>query len=313
MNGGRLPAGLLLVTVVLASSFVDFRIRQFPSHAYTDYIPGVVNGTYGAPATYRVLAPFAHVWLVELTGWSDDTIWHLSRVFWFAAAYLALFWYLRTWFAPGTAAAGVLGVAATLPLTYTNSWAHPDAIPELALFTVGCALIARRRAGWLGPVLAVATLNRETAAFLVLAYGFSQPLTGRHVVRTLGFGAIWLSIFAGLRALRGIEHYEYFQLDRNLEFLKLLPPAYDVYKRAYAWFVVALAAPAMVVIALRWSRVPQDARRMLATAGPFLLVAGSISSIIETRIFIPLYALTLPALMFALAEPIRPPEDSRGA
>lgn len=311
MNGRQLSAGILLITVVIASSFVDYRIRQYPNYAYTDYIPGVVNGTYGAPAIYRVLAPYTHTGLVSLTGWSDSTVWHLSRLFWFSAAYLAVLFYLRSWFPPGAAFAGMLGVAATLPLTYTNSWAHPDAIPELALFMLGCALIVRDRDAWLAPVLVLATLNRETAAFLVVAYAFVRPLTWSRLARVVAFGAIWLTIFAGLRLLRGFEHYEYFQLFRNFEFLKLLPPVYDIYKRGYAWFVVILTGPAFLVMLTRWSRIPPEARRLLAVAIPFAIVACTFSSIIETRIFIPLYALALPALMFAVTDPIRIAEESR--
>ena len=55
--------------------------------------------------------------------------------------------------------------------------------------------------------------------------------------------AVWASIFLGLRSWRGLEPYDYWQLRRNLGFMALLPAAYDVYKRTYAWFVVILAAP----------------------------------------------------------------------
>ena len=58
---------LLLGTLVVASGFADFRIRQSPEYAYTEYIPRVMDRSYGAPAIYRVLVPYANTWIVSLT------------------------------------------------------------------------------------------------------------------------------------------------------------------------------------------------------------------------------------------------------
>lgn len=308
----RIPWRVLamLGTLAVASGFVDFRIRQYSDYAYVNYIPKVIDGSYGAPAIYRVLVPYGNTWIGELTGWSPATVWHVTRLGWFLAAYIVTFAYLRNWFGDGVALAGVAGVAATLPLTYTNSWAHPDSIPELALFTLGCLAVVRRADILFAVTLAVATLNRETSAFLVGAYAFAKPIDRAHLGRTLGMTAIWASIFVGLRYSRGLEHYDYWQLGRNLGFMKLLPAAYDIYKRTYAWFVVVLAAPAFAVIGAGWAHVPSDARRLLAATAPLILVGVTISSIIETRVFIPLYPLMLPALIFALVRPKRSPEES---
>jgi len=294
---------LLLCTLVVASGFADFRIRQSPEYAYTEYIPRVIDRSYGAPAIYRVLVPYANTWIGTATGWSPAVVWHATRLAWFALAYAALYAFIRTWFSSSEAFGAVGAVAATLPLTYTNSWAHPDSIPELALFSLGCLCIVRGRDAWFALVLIVAALNRETSAFLVAAYAFGRSLTWPHVWRTAAVGGIWFAIFVGLRVWRGVEYYDYWQLTRNLEFMKLLPPVYDVYKRFYAWFLVILAGPACLVVALNWPAVPGQARRLLAAAVPMLVIAVLFSSIIETRIFIPLYPLLLPAVMFALLEP----------
>jgi hypothetical protein len=294
---------LLLGTLVVASGFTDFRIRQSPEYAYTEYIPRVIDRSYGAPAIYRVLVPYANTWIGTQTGWSPALVWHLTRLAWFALAYAAIYALIRTWFSSAGSLGAVCAVAATLPLTYTNSWAHPDSIPELALFTLGCLCVVRGLDLWFVLVLIVAALNRETAAFLVAAYAFGRSLTWPHAWRTALVAGIWFAIFVGLRLWRGVEHYDYWQLTRNLEFMKLLPPVYDLYKRFYAWFLVILAGPACLIVAMNWRSVPSPARRLLATAVPTVVVALLFSSIIETRIFIPLYPLLLPAVMFALLEP----------
>jgi hypothetical protein len=299
----------LLITLVLASSFVDFQVRQYKDYPHVDYIPKVVDGTYGAPATYRVLVPFLNTALEKATGASAGTIWHITRILWFLLAYLALFAYLRQWFSAEAAVGGVFATAATLPLTYTNSWAHPDSIPELALFTLGCLAVVRRAelSGLL--ILIVATLNRETAVFLVVAYLLAGPWSWPHMTKAFGAGAIAVSVLIGLRLWRGVEHYDYWQLDRNIAFLGLLPANYDVYKRAYAWFIVALAGPACLLLARGWNRVPSDARRLAMSAIPFVIIGFTFSSIIEPRIFIPLIPLLLPALMCTLLQPIERSEE----
>lgn len=302
---------VLILTLVIASGFTDFRIRQYPDYAYTTYIPGVVDGSYGAPATYRVLVPFTNTWAASLTGASHATIWHVTRLAWFLVAYVGMFFYLQRWVSRQTALGGVAAVAATLSLTYTNSWAHADSIPELALFTLGCAAIAARSVGTLSVLLLIAALNRETSLFLVVAYFLSQPPSRQHLTRTALLAALCGSVLVGLRLWRGVEHYDYWQLTRNVAFLGLLPPGYDLYKRAYAWFVVALALPAAAVVASRWSAVPPDARRFVWSAIPLVVTGLTLSSIIEPRVFLPLYPMLLPALLCVLVQPKRDNEETR--
>jgi hypothetical protein len=289
----------LYLAIAVASGFIDLRVR---AHADTvlRYIPDVVNGRAEAPGRYRILAPWVvHVTTV-VTGLAPLTAWLVTRLAWLLLAYLAIHAYLRTWFDTPMAVAGTLLVAATLPLTLTNSWAHPDHIPELALFTWGCLAIARRDDGVFALVLPLATLNRETAAFLVVLYAVAEPLSRTRLVRLAGFGLVWAALYVGLRYAYGIQHYEYWQVWRNIEFLGLLPANYDPYYRAYAWFGVVLFAPLVWLGLNAGPSSPRFVRRALWVVPPVVLVAFAISSIIESRIFTPLYPLTLPAAMFGL-------------
>ena len=97
----------LMASLVLASGFVDFRIRQFVEYGFTTYIPGVIDGSYGAPAIYRVLIPFTHTWLTDTTGLSPALVWHATRLLGLLAAFLALYFYLQHWVSPESALAGV--------------------------------------------------------------------------------------------------------------------------------------------------------------------------------------------------------------
>lgn len=297
----RRPAAsalILLALVSLSSAFVDLRMRAYGSRPYAEFIPAVVNGTADAPERYRILVPFAVAGLNAATGMSLGNAWHLLRLVSFVAAYFIFFAYLRRWFDDRTALLGTLIVGATLPLTFTNSWAHPDHIAELALFTAGCAAIAANRLWTLAALLGIATLNRETAIFLVPLYLVTRPVSAGRLGIAALLAAEWAVIFGALRLWRGFVHYDYFQFSRNLQFLKLLPSAYDPYYRAYAYFAIVLFGCLLLVAANGAGPRPLFVSRALLVVPLFTAVAFSISSIIETRIFTPLYPLIMPAVMF---------------
>ena len=288
---------LLYVTLAVATGFADLRMRAHTDHVVNEYIPAVVAGTENAPGRYRVLAPMLIDGLARTTGASLETTWYVTRLLFIFVAYAIFHAYLRTWFSPSAAVAGVSAVAASLPLTFTNSWPHPDSIPELALFTLGALAIARGRDGLFAITLAFAALNRETSAFLVLLYLVAEPISRPRLLRVAVFAIEWFAIYAGLRVLRGLEHYDYWQAARNWAELGLLPPNYDPYYRAYAYFVVVLFGP-MIYLALKTRNAPAFPRRALLVVPCFILVAFIFSSIIESRIFTPLYPLVVPATMF---------------
>jgi hypothetical protein len=292
------PALVLLAIVSVASGFVDLRMRQYPLRAYDEFIPRVVDGTADAPERYRVLVPFTVYGIVQSTGIPIPIVWHATRLALFFAAYIIFYAYLRTWFGHTPSLLGTALVAATLPLTFTNSWAHPDHVAELALFTAGCAAIAAHRVGWLAAILALATVNRETAVFLIPLY----VLTGQRIRSRLGVAAAlaleWSAIYVGLRLWRGFVQYDYAQFGRNLQFLKLLPAAYDPYARAFAYFGLVLFGGFLYVALTHSAGRPLFMTRALWVVPMFGVVALTISSIIETRIFTPLYALVVPSVIF---------------
>lgn len=300
----------LLLTMAFATAFVDFRIREFRPLVHESYIPAVLDGSAEAPGRYRVLAPWV-VKLVEAATPLDlEGAWHATRLAWFICAYFVTYAYFRTWYDRTLALAGTAIVAATLPLTFTNSWAHPDHAPELALFTAAALALARKREWLFAALLVLACLNRETAAFLVLLCLTPPWSTGR-LTRGLLFGLLAGGVLIGLRVWLGMEHYEYWQFWRNVRFFGLLPPAFDPYKRAYAYFVVVLFLPMLLMALARWRTLPEWHRRALMVVPPFLAVAFLISSVIETRIFTPLYPLIMPAVLAWFAGERRASGDDR--
>jgi hypothetical protein len=309
---GRSDAIALVVYVgaAVALGFADFKMRRFPSHVVTDYIPGVLNGSYGAPATYRVLAPYLTHYFTVWTGLEPVLAFVITRLVIIYAALVAIHVYLRVWYSSAASLAGGLAVAAFMPLTFTNNWAHPDSFPELCLFTLGGLAVARGWDALLYPLLVVSTLNRETTAFLVMLWASVRWGTLRPVgfaARLASFAAVWAIVYASLRWWRGLEHYQYWMLDQNLEVLKILPSGFDPYTRivGYLGLVFLLIPAGLAINGARMSDAPSFFRRALPVALLFVVTSTLFSALAESRIFLPMVPLLLPGAMCVFVEPDR--------
>lgn len=299
----RTGVGILLLYCAMATAvgFVDHRSRPYPDRGFTEQVPAVLAGTAEAPGRYRVLAPVIYDLFARLPGLTPGDAWLAFRWLCLACAFLAGHLYFRTWFAPGPAVTGNLLVAALLPLTFTNSWPHPDHLMELLLFTLGCATIAR---GWrttFAIVLILSGLNRETSVFLLPLFLMALPWSRTHALWSAALGALWTAIYVGLRWSLGWTSYDLWQAGRNLEFLTWFPVERDLYYRLFAWFVVALALPLVLLAVRAWRRQPRFAKVATTVVAPALLLVGFLfSSVIETRIFTPLLPLLVPGALFGI-------------
>jgi hypothetical protein len=298
---------LLYLAVATAAGHVDYHIRAYPERGFAEYTPGLLAGTEHPPGRYRVLAPYLYEGLRQATGLEPRSAWIVFRWLSLLGALFAAHAYLGAWFRRGPSVAGTLLMTVLLPLTFTNSWAHPDHLLELGLFTLACACLARGWTAWFAVALVANALNRETSAFLVPLFLLSGAIDRRRLEATAAMALLWASTYVGLRAWLGFQPYDPWQWTRNLEFLALLPANYDLYYRAYAWFVVIMLLPLVAATAVAWPSLPRMVRVGGAVITPvFLVTAMLFSSVIETRIFTPLLPLVAPAVVFALFPDERP-------
>lgn len=148
------------IVALLAFSVLD-RSASLPTHALA-----VVNETALAPVQYRVLFPYLFSGLANAIG-QTDAIW----LFWFLAfglfALLSDEW-LNEWLSADLASLGTLLI---LILTISTFSFQPSGtawmLLEALFWLIALLLIERGHRRWLIPLMFVATLNRETAIFLV--------------------------------------------------------------------------------------------------------------------------------------------------
>ena len=296
---------LLYVSVAVAVGFTDHRVRRFADHVVTTYIPEVVQGTAEPPGRYRVLAPFMIDAAQRAIGASPLITFLVIRLALIYAALVATHVYLRRWYDAFSAVGGTLLLAALLPLTFTNSWAHPDSMVELLLFTGGCIAIAGRRDAWFVAWLVAAAFNRETSAFLLILWAWDRLASGSWPavwLRVAGVGALWVGITGGIRWARGFAHYQYWMLPTNLDNLIPLPANFDPYVRVsgYMWVILSLTLLGLATLGVRRCGFSSYFGRALGVACLLLATGVTISSVIESRIFTPLLPLLLPAALAGL-------------
>jgi hypothetical protein len=292
----------LYLCIGLSLAFLDHRVRreQHRAHVVSEYNPSVIAGTSGAPAKYRVLMPFTLDYVSRHTGADPYSVFLLSELLFIVASLIVTHFYLRQWFTAPTAVAGTLAVASFLPLTFTNSWAHPDTFPDLLFFTGGCLAVAARRDALLVAILLAGLFNRETIVFVALLWGLERLPEWRRRTTLVPAAAIFgitIAVYVGLRLVRGFEHYDMWMVEKNWSSLRVLPPGFDPYTRLFGFFWIFLVA---IPFWVAWSGarrpgVPAFFLNGVIVAGLFSIIAWLFAAIVETRVFVPVLPLLLPA------------------
>jgi hypothetical protein len=271
--------------------------------ARRDIHKGILNQTTRAPDRYRVLAPA----LIEVPTrvlsrfMPYDTAYDRASVVFYLLAMAALvatqYAYLRVWFTAEQALIGVLLVASTLRITIRQHDYSPSAFLEPSFFALGLLAILHGRRGWFALLVAVATLNRETAIFLVALFAVTQPMTKATMKSVAGYFVIWLVIFVGLRFLGGeAERYWTIDLVLRTNLSQLWLAAFNITLLLGVFWIFAVFG---------LSRAPAFVRRSALVIPAYLAAVAVWGIWWEVRLLMPLYPLLLPLALSYLFEPGR--------
>lgn len=271
----------------------------------------IIAGTAGSPYQYRVLVPF----VVEAARRLMDFVMSAESALLFAYVlydFIAIWAFLillgklfATWFTGEQSLIGSLLVACLLPVSLRDHYYQPWSLLEATLFTAALLLMCRQREGvesaWrnylgLAAVVLVASLNRETAVFIPVAFAAANFAPPRAMPRemvsrrkalllTLGYLALWGVVFLALRWLRGpAEPVETIDsvLGRNLR-----PTALRNLFVNLGLFL----GPLWFLTILGFRKAPIFVRRV-AWVIPFYVVAVALWGVwYEVRLLMPLYPI----------------------
>ena len=215
------------------------------------------------------------------------------------------------------------GALLVLPMAYYHyllEFGHPCCtplqlpydLPSVAFFAVCIALIVTDRMLWLYPVFALATLNRESAIFLVLMLGLYQSVrwgsAGWRSRRALVSAAHMLGLTLVWCALRSLLHRVYHPIAltgtqvAGFE-IHVLDNLGYLFKPFYWTSFLSLFGFTWLFVYAHWRDVPSAGIRRMLWIGPLYLAAMYIVGVLsEIRIFgelIALYAIAFTLLLRA--------------
>jgi hypothetical protein len=263
---------------------------------------GIIDQTTRAPDRYRVLSAViveAPVRMLRPFMTFEQAYDRASAVLYFAAMVALLgthYRFLREWFTQEQALIGVLLLACTLRITIRLHDYAPSSYLEPSFFALSLVAIHRDRRGWLALLLALATLNRETAIFIVAIFAVTRVRSRDTVIAAAGYGALWLAIFAALRYFGG-DAERYWTLDRVWRTNMSQP-------QLAAFHVAALFGAGWIFATLGWRHAPRFVQWSALIVIPYLVTVAIWGIWWEVRLLLPMMPILLALALSYLFHPM---------
>lgn len=245
----------------------------------------IIEGAQVAPYQYRVLFAILFVVLSQLIGLTAATwlFWFLTLSFF---ALLLDFW-LALWMSASKATAGTLY---TLLLLMGFWWFHPYSLMWStleAVFWMGALLLLHEKCyGWLVPLIFLATLNRETAIFIVLLVGL---VTLRWQL-TAALLIVWILTYGSIRL-----YYGYALPESTL--LEILEQNLSRGNFFHTLLGLLLFGWIPIFVARAYRSAPLFLKKAILAAPPYLAAIAVFGIWSEFRLLLPLVVLAMPLVM----------------
>jgi len=271
----------------------------------------IIEGSAPSPYRYRVLVPL----IAEVAIRGLSTAIPYERAFLLSYAMydllgvffilVMLFLWLEKWFPRAWALSGVLFVAATMPIALRDHYFQPWSLLETALFSASLLAIYGERYGLLAFLLMLASLNREMAVFIPLAFLVTRVDVGgilrqrgridwRPVLLFVALLVEWAAIYLAIRYVQGEAPHihtvgELLRVNLTREGLFLALVNGTLFLGGF-WV--------LAVFGYRYA--PGFIKRLTLIIPMYLMVIGIWGVWYEVRLLMPLYPVLLPlGLSFA--------------
>jgi hypothetical protein len=276
---------------------------------------GILDGTALSPYRYRLLAPWTTEAVMRLLApLGERRAFHLAYLAWNTAwTYLTFaltFRFLRRWHAPDTALVATLLLPLALVAAFAEQWYAPWSVAETPLFLAGLLAVLGGRTVAALALVAVASLNRETALYLPLAWMLvasapdSVRRSGVTAAAPLAALAVWIVIYGALRWALGAA-------PAAVPFDVLLRTNLDPMGLAFAaiWLALLLG-PVWLWAARGAGAAPAELARLCWMVVPVAVLYLAFGIWREVRILMPLVPLLLALAPFGWARAA--PDPHRG-
>lgn len=272
----------------------------------------ILGAAAPSPYRYRILVPFTCEFIKDVLSFFSFDI---GKAFLFAYALydffsiffllVSLFVWLRIWFSSDQALIGSLFTASVIPIALRDHVFQPWSLLEVVFLQAAFICIFKRSYFLLAFIIILASLNRETALFIPLAYLLTnfQDKKSDRLKLILNFGAyfiLWFAVFFGLRLLLGnAPHVETIEalMRRNTTTHNLLLALIHWSLFLGVFWILAI---------LGFQYAPSFIKRLAGIIPLYLLVVLLWGVWYEVRLLMPMYSIFIPlGLSYVFRKSIR--------
>ena len=310
-RGGRTALFFLILGCAAWIVLGDRQIKNMPhqydyfQNAFYNYQNGVVDGSIGSPYAYRVLIPFSLQWSSRLLPFLElmnlDLL--LKCVLLIVLQY-SFWFYLREFMAPWPALAGVLvmNLMVGYALTFVQG---PSVLESTDLFNLLVTVLAlwgiyRRKWSLLVPLLFVAVFNRETPLLLWPIILCWQGWGRRGWLWPCCTALAVMIPYLGLRLFLEVDAVDWVLLDAAKHNIPFLAPDSLGHVMGANLKLLILLGPLGVIGFARFREQPKFLRAATTIILPFFAVHYLVGSVMETRLWMPLFPVLIPLALVNL-------------
>lgn len=273
--------------------------------AVSPYIHGVLNGTYPGPFVYRVLIPRIEKTINDLfNSFSLSNIDFFLKIILLVICQLSFYFYLRFFSPLLTALAGVLlldvYIGFTLSSLIGQTAVETIDLFNLLIFILGLIFLFSDKFLLLCITLFIGTFNRETTWLflpIIIVFDFYSK---RKILRSLfAFAAVAIPFFS-LRLLINPMSADWFTLKGIVANIPFLDETTHLKAIVANIKFFILLGPLLIISLYRFREHPLFLKAAASVTPVFILVHYVFGTIIETRLWMPLFVILIPLLLDSL-------------
>ncbi len=269
------------------------------SRNFMIYYHGVIDQSFPAPYSYRILIPFTIYGInIALPALNPVTIDFVLKIILLISCQWLFFCYLKIFFETAAALTGMFLLDVLMSFSL-SSIQGPSVIETIDLFNLGifiAAFIQLQKEQWapLYPLIFLGMFNRETPLFIIPIAFMVSASVRQNPVRLFAVSMCGLLPFAAIRFFLHPPVTEWFTMSgigRNIPFLSEETTMNAVMGNIH---FISLIGPLAGISLLKFSQHPPFLRKVAYITPFFIIVHYTVGNLVESRMWMPLFVILIP-------------------
>ena len=275
--------------------YKDVQIEQ----EFLSYFDGIVHGTAPGPYVYRILVPFFILNVQKIFSFADVlTIDFLLKIVLLYICQSYFFRYLRLFLGGVQSLAGVFlfDVYISLSLAYVQgpSFIETEDILNTLVFVAALDAIYRNRFMLLCGILFIGLLNRETVLLILPALVLADRSAKRGYMRSGLITAAMIMGYIGIRLFVGTKEFDWVTIGGMVLNIPYLSEKNALRAVTGNLHMIALLGPLITISAYNFKNHISFLKLAASIVPLFIVVHYVFGTIIETRLWMPLFVILIP-------------------